>query len=868
MVPPGPTSSIESSYPCVERQHSFGTSRIWPSLQEAARKLCIFTTGCCRVGAGGCGVASPLASRPREHALRNGGELVNDLLAKQWPYISDWFWELMKESVEPELKRYISESVELLSCGLGTRPLRLENVATSLHQQDWLSEAPDRTNILVTGDLDFRSDGEMCVAAGTDGRMARVKLTCLEIRGPIVIELVKLHNRPPWFSGLRAHFPSLPHLDITVSTEVFVLDKFIDFDRKVKSIILDQLKSLINNYAVLPNRLAVALAKDLDPFQLRHPPPQGVLRIEVVKHVGEAPWEAHKQSPDRDCRILQIDSHSTGRVKRQKVHPQAGPAIAPNPQSTKTLLPAVGTGRLPSVVLAKGMAQKQEMPALADRGPASPINKRLQRWFRRTSTDGIASADVNIGTTVTKCHVGEARDFLLDDWERQHVNIAVRGPRASGPAAGSARCSVAELVANQSASQPAEVPVTLTSDDGHAAGCIHLKAHLRHIPSTQLDLSRAMSLPTRDSSWAHGEPFQRTWLCMVDLYYAAGLLHVESGTELWATVSIRDSSDGRVLEEQESPCQPAGPPAQHGLELLRDALGSLPQNAEAVLRQEVSADAWRQLLGRTTTGQQCSGGSRDNASQPVDAVWEHPFRLLLGTGKGIPVEDAIRAAEVCITVWRPECGLTRDPQSGKRPGSIAMGSACFRLLELMKEDHFSHNVSLPLYSSQSGQKENVRGCVWCRLQVRPLQQAQDLAVGQFWNQMNSGAQRWANQVMHGAHSITNSFRGFGHLAHSREDELPGAAPLNARGRGVELAPVASNVAEPQCEDSMQRCSVSHRKERTASFLITAAGQYMAAAADTFTAVCQPLRPHSRTIWPKQRIPAPHPRDGAEYCVRS
>jgi len=709
------------------------SSHSWrSSLGEIAVRMCGVCASGCGPTAGGCigcypGAPSPKAKKTSvrfstskqeeqpppeatvpcddeplvEQQLKYGEELINDLIDKKWPYISSWFTTQMKEHLEPELKRYITESVELTTCGLGTKPLSLRTVSTSSCFQDWLARKEDRTNIVVVGELEFRSDGEICVAVGTAyQRIAKVTLTNLVVSGLLVLELVRLQDMPPWFSGIRIHFPDAPEVDLSISAEVFVLDRFLDIDRRVKSIVLDKLRGLINSYAVLPNHFCVGFARDLDPFQLRHPVPQGVLRLEVVQS---------NSKPDADA---DLSSHGTTECKEpeQKVEP------APP--------------------------------------PTGPVKGSWGRWFtRKTATSDDTTLDISIGTTVKRCKVGETCDFLLVDWRRQHVKIEASGAKAD-LSQGHIRRPITQLVGSQTVSQPADVPLDLSSVPGLPSGSLHLKAHWRPSPSLQ-EVSSALALPAHDSRWALGEPCSGTWLLLVDLYYATALPSAENGTEHWATVTVRHSSTGEVLAEDVSPAVAARPPSQHGLDLLRDSVGRFPASAEDVLRDEVAPDAWRQFLGRPVAGKQ--EGSKYASPGLIDAVWEHPFRMMLGSGETAPVMDAIRTAELLLTVWRPERGLFKEQSGSKQAPNRELGSVRFRLAELFSSDHFCQDASHALRSAQDSHDNGADSLIRFRVQARPLQRPPDLASSTaFWNQMGSwGAQRLGGRL---ATRVTQAFR--------------------------------------------------------------------------------------------------------------
>lgn len=213
------------------------------------------------------------------------GQLVNDLLVAQWPFISKWFEQMLKEQVEPLLQKFMPPGIKISfgeKCSLGTTPMELRRVTTATYTEESL-EGEELTNIRIGGHVNWRGDSEVDVEV-TGGSIAGMDLS---LRAPIVIELVKLRTKPPWFSGVRIYFPDAPAIDMTVEAEVLGMNSSPGF---VKRKLVKALATLICRHAVLPNRFTVGFGDGIDPFDLKHPRPQGVLRLVVLEAVGIRPY--------------------------------------------------------------------------------------------------------------------------------------------------------------------------------------------------------------------------------------------------------------------------------------------------------------------------------------------------------------------------------------------------------------------------------------------------------------------------------------------------------------------------------------------------------------------------------------------------
>jgi len=198
-------------------------------------------------------------------------ELVNALIEAQWTYISGWFEQLMRDTVEPALQGLIPGlSIKFGSnCSLGRKPLRLENSVVSR------SQGESKTNLQIVGEVDYHGDVEVEVEI-TGGRL---KIIELEVKGKVIIDFVELTTTPPWFSGLRVCFPNAPEVDLTADTALMGLSINFDF---IETKLTEVIRGLIVDYAVLPNCFAIKLLSPVDTIRLQQPSPLGVLRIQLL----------------------------------------------------------------------------------------------------------------------------------------------------------------------------------------------------------------------------------------------------------------------------------------------------------------------------------------------------------------------------------------------------------------------------------------------------------------------------------------------------------------------------------------------------------------------------------------------------------
>ncbi|CAE7850200.1 esyt3, partial [Symbiodinium necroappetens] len=252
-------------------------------------------------------------------------EFINDLVAAQWPYISDWFDETMRTNCEPALQSVMPAGITICfgdKCSLGTKPAQLQSIIASKYCEDPLEES---TTIRLDAQLNYVGDSHVDVTC-TVGSLV---LTQLQVTGEIVIELVRLQKNPPWFSGVRIYFSNRPKIDLVVQTEVLGLNANFEF---IKQKLVTALGDVIAGQAVLPNRFCLPIGDAISEVDLRMPTPQGVLRLVVLEardlpDPGRSHWH----------NVLRPLLGSRGVPEGPDVHPFVEAAIGAQVQRTDTV---------------------------------------------------------------------------------------------------------------------------------------------------------------------------------------------------------------------------------------------------------------------------------------------------------------------------------------------------------------------------------------------------------------------------------------------------------------------------------------------------------------------------------------------------
>jgi len=223
---------------------------------------------------------------------QRGIELINVLIATEWKFISQWFQRQMKESVEPLLQGLMETRIPGIkvniseNCSLGTEPVMLEGIETETYTEFLADAMEDIENMQIMGKLDYHGNSTVDLNfGGGEVEIGKVCVTGLKVKGTIVIELVRLTHEPPWFSGVRVYFPTVPQVDLTVHSRIVGISMF-NFDFVKQMIIQALSENVIARSAVLPNRFCIRLGERVEDFSLKHARPQGVLRLVVHKVQG------------------------------------------------------------------------------------------------------------------------------------------------------------------------------------------------------------------------------------------------------------------------------------------------------------------------------------------------------------------------------------------------------------------------------------------------------------------------------------------------------------------------------------------------------------------------------------------------------
>jgi hypothetical protein len=611
------------------------------------------------------------------------------------------------------------QSIQLVECGLGTKPISITECRTSSFYEEW--SGSETENIRIIGKLDHKSvEQKIVVKAHTIGADRTVTLVNLSLSGTIVIELVRLTASAPWLSGVRVYFPDLPRVDIEVETKLLPmgLDDVFDLANRIKKLVVEQIKSAIGMYAVLPNRFTKELGGEgkIDPFNFRYPIPEGVLRVQVANHSWNRTHVRghYEQARNRRARPPQHRAASSSAVGRTR--------------SAQTPLAQADCSDQPHHAVSLPQLEEEKQDSLLSVN--SQTEEKLGWWAWATGTGPDThpmkggEIEVMLGADTKKIgaqSVGQRTsiDLLVhsSDMQRQRLKITFKNRR--GEVIGTTSQQISELLEKQHEDLSSKVQWKL-----HVPGVKHkmlrgqkqvgwvdLVAEYRQVPKAADTVDTFQT--AQATAWSFGAmPLKEPWVFIVELHRVIGLRHTTEGTEHWASIWLNDD------EKQDTACAPSRGIKREGADLLQ-FLGSLSSDVKMKLEAEVSATTWCQLLGENR--KERGGYERSPNDGTKEAAFDQPVYLLPpDKGEDRSLMDSLEAARLKVTVW---CKTEGNPKQ-------EVGTAEWDVRELLKLDlspKYTKEIDLSLKQPNFKHVSGAR--VTLRVQARPLKPTEDRRQG-------------------------------------------------------------------------------------------------------------------------------------------
>ncbi|KAI1729382.1 c2 domain-containing protein [Ditylenchus destructor] len=197
-------------------------------------------------------------------------EWVNKIIQQLWPFIGQYAKHFLREFVEPQVISQMPspfKSFKFLEIDCGDLPCRVGGLKV-------YTDNVGRDKIILDMDFVYAGDAQFTVqACGFRGGLNQLVMS-----GKLRCTLQPLIPFPPFVGGCSGSLIELPKFDfnLTGMGEFVQLPGLIDAIRSI-------MNSQIANIAVLPNKIVVPLAPNIDITRLYFPELDGVIRLKIIE---------------------------------------------------------------------------------------------------------------------------------------------------------------------------------------------------------------------------------------------------------------------------------------------------------------------------------------------------------------------------------------------------------------------------------------------------------------------------------------------------------------------------------------------------------------------------------------------------------
>jgi Ca2+-dependent lipid-binding protein len=193
-------------------------------------------------------------------------EWLNKLVEQMWPTISTYVENVVKNTIEPEIKKQIS-GLSFERIDLGDFPPRLGGI--KIYTDNIRSD-----EIILDTELFY--GGDMHIKMKYHSFKAGIK--SLYLHGELRLVFKSIVSKIPFIGALELFFLRTPTIDFDL-TDIANIIEIPGLHR----LLMLSLERILQTLIVIPNRLIIAFMNEIDINQLKFPKPDGVLRIDILE---------------------------------------------------------------------------------------------------------------------------------------------------------------------------------------------------------------------------------------------------------------------------------------------------------------------------------------------------------------------------------------------------------------------------------------------------------------------------------------------------------------------------------------------------------------------------------------------------------
>jgi len=254
-----------------------------PGIEDAVEdRVCTAEARPSQGGGDGEGGGGGAGGGPTAHLHDGTGPLagsLNTILGHLWPQISAYTTEMIHTEVQPQLQASLPSALQGLAFNtdkthLGHRPLEFRRIHIDTVSQ--VTTGGTVQNLVFQARFEWNGDCEIYLELRGTG----FGIQGLSIQGVIILELVGLVDKPPFFEGVRVFLRNEPHIDVKFEGAGSGMLNLSIIRTKIVEVVTQSIRDLL----VVPNRLGYTVVDEADIFRIKSPPSQGILYFTI----GEA----------------------------------------------------------------------------------------------------------------------------------------------------------------------------------------------------------------------------------------------------------------------------------------------------------------------------------------------------------------------------------------------------------------------------------------------------------------------------------------------------------------------------------------------------------------------------------------------------
>jgi len=222
-------------------------------------------------------------------------ESLNTILEHLWPKISAYTSELIAKDVQPALEASLPQALrrgfrfDKKRCHLGHQPLEFRSF--TIEKETQTTGRGDHQNLVFKARVEWKADCSIFLRVARTG----IGIKGLTIKGVLLLKLIGLIDKPPFFEGIRAYFTNSPEIDLVFDGAARFLN-LGPVHHKIQEVLSHQIDQLM----VVPNRMGYAIMPEADIFMIKSPPAVGVLTLTISRANGllamDHPWFSQASS--------------------------------------------------------------------------------------------------------------------------------------------------------------------------------------------------------------------------------------------------------------------------------------------------------------------------------------------------------------------------------------------------------------------------------------------------------------------------------------------------------------------------------------------------------------------------------------------